>query len=156
MHKNSMNKVIIIGNLGRDPERRALPDGRAISNISVATTESYRDSSSGEIKEITEWHRCVAFGKTADYINQYVTKGRKVYVEGRIRTRKWQDKDGNDRYTTEILVDILILLDRRGAGQDEDDSGSASDVSIQYDENENTSSNTGTSENLPQDDDLPF
>jgi single-strand DNA-binding protein len=151
-----MNKVIIIGNLGRDPERRALPDGRAISNISVATTESYRDSSSGEIKEITEWHRCVAFGKTADYINQYVTKGRKVYVEGRIRTRKWQDKDGNDRYTTEILVDILILLDRRGAGQDEDDSGSASDVSIQYDENENTSSNTGTSENLPQDDDLPF
>ncbi|MGC9512157.1 MAG: single-stranded DNA-binding protein [Fidelibacterota bacterium] len=156
MHKNSMNKVIIIGNLGRDPERRALPDGRAISNISVATTESYRDSSSGEIKEITEWHRCVAFGKTADYINQYVTKGRKVYVEGRIRTRKWQDKDGNDRYTTEILVDILILLDRRGAGQDEEDSGSASDVSIQYDENDNTSSNTGTSENLPQDDDLPF
>ncbi|HAE88001.1 TPA: single-stranded DNA-binding protein [Candidatus Marinimicrobia bacterium] len=156
MHKNSMNKVIIIGNLGRDPERRALPDGRAISNISVATTESYRDSSSAEIKEITEWHRCVAFGKTADYINQYVTKGRKVYVEGRLRTRKWQDKDGNDRYTTEILVDILILLDRRGAGQDDDDSGSASDVSIQYDENDNTSSGSGTSEKLPQDDDLPF
>lgn len=151
-----MNKVIIIGNLGRDPERRALPDGRAISNISVATTESYRDSSSAEIKEITEWHRCVAFGKTADYINQYVTKGRKVYVEGRLRTRKWQDKDGNDRYTTEILVDILILLDRRGAGQDDDDSGSASDVSIQYDENDNTSSGSGTSEKLPQDDDLPF
>jgi single-strand DNA-binding protein len=150
-----MNKVIIIGNLGRDPERRALPDGRAISNISVATTESYRDASSGEIKEITEWHRCVAFGKTADYINQYVTKGRKVYVEGRLRTRKWQDKDGNDRYTTEILVDILILLDRRGTGQD-DDSGSSPDISIQYDEDENsTSSGSGTSENLPQDD-LPF
>jgi len=151
-----MNKVIIIGNLGRDPERRALPDGRAISNFSVATTESYRDGSSGEIKEITEWHRCVAFGKTADYINQYVTKGRKVYIEGRLRTRKWQDKEGNDKYTTEILVDILILLDRKGSGSNDYDSATASDVSIHYDENKNTASGSGTSENLPQEDDLPF
>lgn len=154
MHKNSMNKVIIIGNLGRDPDRRALPDGRAISNISVATSESYRDSSSGEIKEITEWHRCVAFGKTADYINQYVTKGRKVYIEGRLKTRKWQDKDGNDRYTTEINIDFLILLDKRGSGSDDSDS-STSDVSIQYDEEDSSGQQAGKSENLPQDD-LPF
>ncbi len=155
MHKNSMNKVIIIGNLGRDPERRALPDGRAISNISVATTEAYRDSGTGDLKEITEWHRCVAFGKTADYINQYVTKGRKVYVEGRLRTRKWQDKEGNDRYTTEINIDILILLDKRGSGSDDYDNRSNSDVSIQYDEDVTKGKETATSENLPKDD-LPF
>jgi single-strand DNA-binding protein len=155
MHKNSMNKVIIIGNLGRDPDRRALPDGRAISNISVATTEAYRDSNSGELKEITEWHRCVAFGKTADYINQYVTKGRKVYIEGRLKTRKWQDKDGNDRYMTEINIDILILLDKRGSGSDDYDNSSNSDVSIQYDEDVSKEKGTASSENLPQDD-LPF
>ncbi len=154
MHKNSMNKVILIGNLGRDPERRAMPDGRQISNINLATTESYRDSSTGEIKELTEWHRCVAFGKTAEYINQYVTKGRKVYIEGRLKTRKWQDKDGNDRYSTEVNVDTLILLDRKDSGSDFNESGSDTDVSINYEEN-NQPKNT-SSENLPGEDDLPF
>lgn len=152
-----MNKVILIGNLGHDPERRAMPDGRAISNISVATTESYRDASSGELKEITEWHRCVAFGKTAEYINQYVTKGRKVYIEGRLRTRKWQDKDGKDRYTTEILIDQLILLDRRGAGVEETANHITSDISVDYNEKDVLLDQLGTSENLPEtDDDLPF
>ncbi len=154
MHKNSMNKVILIGNLGKDPERRAMPDGRQISNINLATTESYRDSSTGEIKELTEWHRCVAFGKTAEYINQYVTKGRKVYIEGRLKTRKWQDKDGNDRYSTEVNVDTLILLDRKDSGSDINESGSDTDVSINYEEN-NQPKNM-SSENLPGEDDLPF
>jgi single-strand DNA-binding protein len=149
-----MNKVILIGNLGKDPERRAMPDGRQISNINLATTESYRDSSTGEIKELTEWHRCVAFGKTAEYINQYVTKGRKVYIEGRLKTRKWQDKDGNDRYSTEVNVDTLILLDRKDSGSDINESGSDTDVSINYEEN-NQPKNM-SSENLPGEDDLPF
>lgn len=154
MHKSSMNKVILIGNLGKDPERRAMPDGRQISNINVATTESYRDSSTGEIKELTEWHRCVAFGKTAEYINQYVTKGRKVYIEGRLRTRKWQDKDGNDKYMTEVNIDTLILLDRKGSGSDNLESDSETDVSIVYEENNQTKSSS--SEDLPKADDLPF
>jgi len=154
MHKSSMNKVILIGNLGRDPERRAMPDGRQISNISIATTESYRDSASGEVKELTEWHRCVAFGKTAEYINQYVTKGRKVYVEGRLRTRKWQDKDGIDKYSTEVNIDMLILLDRKSPGSENHESDSDADVSIVYEENNKTKSSS--SEDLPGADDLPF
>ncbi len=115
MHKSSMNKVILVGRLGQDPESRSLPSGDAVANFSLATNEIYNDKS-GQQKDITEWHRCVAFGKTADYINNYVRKGRQVYVEGRLKTKKWTDRENQTRYTTEVNVDIVMLLDRRDDG----------------------------------------
>jgi len=113
----SINKVILIGNLGKDPETRYAPSGEAICNITLATTDTWRDKASGEKKEATEWHRVVFFGKIAEIAGQYLRKGSAVYVEGSIRTRKWQDKDGQDRYTTEIRADEMKML----GGRKEDD-----------------------------------
>ena len=110
---SSVNKVILIGNLGKDPEMRYMPSGDAIANFSVATSENWTDKASGDRKEATEWHRVVFFGRTAEVVGQYVKKGSKVYVEGRLQTRKWQDKDGQDRYTTEVRGDVMRMLDRR-------------------------------------------
>ena len=112
----TVNKVIIVGNLGRDAEVRRTPGGTAVSTISVATTESWTDKSSGERQERTEWHRIVIWGKTAESLEQYLLKGRQVYVEGKLQTRKWQDRDGNDKYTTEIRSDRIVLLGGRGDG----------------------------------------
>ncbi|HPT50193.1 MAG TPA: single-stranded DNA-binding protein [Accumulibacter sp.] len=113
----SVNKVILVGNLGADPEIRYLPSGDAVCNIRLATTDRVRDKSSGEYKENTEWHRIVFFGKTAETAGQYLKKGRQVYVEGRIRTNKWQDKEGNERYTTEIVGNEMKMLgSREGMG----------------------------------------
>ena len=110
----SVNKVILIGNLGRDPETRYLPSGDAVTNISIATTEKWRDKG-GEQQEHTEWHRISFFGKTAEIAGEYLKKGSPVYIEGRIRTRKWQDKEtGQDRYSTEIVADRMQLLGTRG------------------------------------------
>lgn len=107
----SVNKVIIVGNLGRDPEVRYMPSGDAIATLSIATTDSWMDKSSGQRQEATEWHRVVFFGKTAEVASQYLKKGSQVYVEGSIRTRKWQDKDtGQDRYSTEIRGDRMQML----------------------------------------------
>lgn len=115
----SLNKVILIGNLGRDPETRYAPSGDAICNITVATTETWKDKGSGEKKEATEWHRVVFFGRLAEIAAQYLRKGSQVYVEGRLQTRKWQDKDGQDRYTTEIRGDEMKMLgSRQGGGGD--------------------------------------
>ena len=111
MHKNSMNKVVLVGRLGQNPEQRAIPSGTAVTNFSVATNET-RKNQNGEYTDSTEWHRCVSFGKTAEYIGNYFTKGRLVFIEGRLRTRKWNDKDNATHYTTEIMVDIAMLLDR--------------------------------------------
>ena len=111
----SVNKVILIGNLGADPETRYLPSGDAITNIRIATTEAWKDKG-GEKQEHTEWHRIAFFGKQAEIAGQYLKKGSPVYVEGRIRTRKWQDKDGQDRYSTEIVADRMQLLGSRGGG----------------------------------------
>src|SRR4051812_25747605 len=111
----SVNKVILIGNLGKDPEVRYLPSGDAVTNISVATTDQWKDKS-GEKQEHTEWHRVAFFGKTAEIAGEYLKKGSPVYVEGRIRTRKWQDKEGQDRYSTEIVADRMQLLGARGGG----------------------------------------
>lgn len=111
---SSVNKVILIGNLGKDPEMRYMPSGEAIANFSVATSESWTDKTSGDKKEATEWHRVVFFGRTAEVVGQYVKKGSKIYVEGRLQTRKWQDKEGQDRYTTEVRGDVMRMLDRRG------------------------------------------
>jgi single-strand DNA-binding protein len=112
----SINKVTIIGNLGRDPEVRYSADGAAIANLAIATTFSYKDKA-GERKEETEWHRVVFFGRTAEVCGEYLKKGRSVYVEGRLRTRKWQDKEGVERYTTEIVGDQMQMLgSREGSG----------------------------------------
>jgi len=112
----SVNKVILIGNLGRDPETRYMPDGGAVTNISIATTETWKDKQ-GEKQEKTEWHRIAFFGKLAEIAGEYLKKGSQVYVEGRLQTRKWQDKDGQDKYTTEIIADRMQMLgSRQGMG----------------------------------------
>ncbi len=108
----SVNKVILIGNLGRDPETRYMPDGGAITNISIATTENWKDKQ-GEKQEKTEWHRVAFFGKLAEIAGEYLKKGSQVYVEGRLQTRKWQDKDGVDKYTTEIVANAMQMLGSR-------------------------------------------
>jgi single-strand DNA-binding protein len=114
----SVNKVIIIGNLGADPETRYTPGGDAVTNIRVATTDRWKDKASGEMKEATEWHRISFFGRLAEVAGQYLKKGSQVYVEGSLRTRKWQDKDGQDRYSTDIRGDVMQMLGRReGAGE---------------------------------------
>ena len=114
----SVNKVIIVGNLGRDPETRYLPSGEAVTNISIATTDTWKDKATGEKKEATEWHRVAFFGRLAEIAGEYLKKGSQVYVEGSLRTRKWQDKEGKDRYTTEIKADTMQMLgSRAGAGE---------------------------------------
>lgn len=113
----SVNKVILVGNLGRDPETRYSPDGAAITNVTLATSDRWKDKASGEMKEATEWHRVVFFGRLAEIAGEYLKKGRSVYVEGRLRTRKWTDKDGHERYTTEIVADNMQMLgSREGMG----------------------------------------
>ena len=115
----SVNKVILVGNLGRDPELRYAPSGDAICNIALATTDSWKEKQTGEKKESTEWHRVVFFGKLAEIAGQYLKKGRAVYVEGRLQTRKWQDQNGQDRYTTEIRASEMQMLGGNGGGQDD-------------------------------------
>ncbi|MBV8622986.1 MAG: single-stranded DNA-binding protein [Herbaspirillum sp.] len=121
----SVNKVIIVGNLGRDPETRYMPNGEAVTNIAVATTESWKDKNSGEKKELTEWHRITFYRKLAEIAGQYLKKGSQIYVEGRLQTRKWQDKEGVERYTTEIIADTMQMLGGRqgGGGGSMDDGG---------------------------------
>ena len=112
----SVNKVILVGNLGKDPETRYMPNGDAVTNITLATTDSWKDKSSGEKREATEWHRVVFFRKLAEIASQYLRKGSQVYIEGSLKTRKWQDKDGQDRYTTEIVADEMKMLGSRQSG----------------------------------------
>jgi single-strand DNA-binding protein len=112
----SVNKVIIVGNLGADPETRYLPSGEAVTNIRVATTDKWKDKASGEMKEATEWHRISFFGRLAEVAGEYLKKGSQVYVEGSLRTRKWQDKDGQERYSTDVRADALQMLGSRQGG----------------------------------------
>jgi single-strand DNA-binding protein len=116
-----INKVILVGNLGQDPEIRYTADGRPIANFSIATSESWKDKNSGEKREKTEWHRVVVFGKLAEICGEYLSKGRQVYIEGKLQTRKWQGQDGQDRYTTEVVIDgftgtMQMLGTRDGGG----------------------------------------
>ena len=111
-----VNKVILIGNLGADPETRAMPSGTTVANLRVATSESWRDKQSGEQQERTEWHRVAFFGRLAEVAGEYLRKGSQVYIEGSLRTRKWQDKQGNERYSTEIIGNDLQMLGGRGGG----------------------------------------
>ena len=112
----SVNKVILVGNLGRDPETRFAPSGSAICNVRIATTRNWKDKASGEKREETEWHSVVFYDRLAEIAGEYLKKGRPVYVEGRLKTRKWQDKDGNDRYTTEVIAESMQLLGSRDGG----------------------------------------
>jgi single-strand DNA-binding protein len=113
----SVNKVILIGNLGKDPEVRHLENGAVVANFSIATSESYTDKSSGERKEVTDWHDIVVWRGLAEVVEKYVKKGYKVYVEGKLKKRSWQDKEGNTRYTTEIIADELSILSRPEVGE---------------------------------------
>lgn len=118
-----INKVILIGNLGADPETRHTAGGSAVTNLSLATSESWRDKQSGDMQEKTEWHRVVMFSKLAEIAGEYLRKGSKVYVEGRLQTRKWQDRDGNDRWSTEVVANEMQMLDSRGGSESLEDSG---------------------------------
>ncbi|ATA20308.1 MAG: single-stranded DNA-binding protein SSB1 [Gibbsiella quercinecans] len=120
MASRGVNKVILVGNLGQDPEVRYMPNGGAVANITLATSESWRDKATGEQKEKTEWHRVVLFGKLAEVAGEYLRKGSQVYIEGQLQTRKWQDQSGQDRYTTEVVVNIggsMQMLGGRQQGQ---------------------------------------
>ena len=111
-----INKVIIVGNLGGDPETRYMPSGAAVTNLTVATNESWKDKQTGEQKERTEWHKVAMFNRLAEIAAEYLRKGSQVYIEGKLRTRKWQDQNGNDRWTTEIIADEMQMLGGRGGG----------------------------------------
>ena len=118
-----VNKVIIVGNLGQDPEVRYTPSGSAVANVSIATTEQWKDKQTGETNEKTEWHRVVCFNRLAEIVAEYLKKGRQIYIEGRLQTRKWQDQSGNDRYTTEIVASEMQMLGGREGGSSGFDQG---------------------------------
>jgi single-strand DNA-binding protein len=150
-----INKVILIGNLGADPETRAMPSGTTVANLRVATSESWRDKQSGEQQERTEWHRVALFGRLAEIAGEYLRKGSQVYIEGSLRTRKWQDKQGNDRYSTEIVGNDLQMLGGRGgagAGAAPAAAGAAGAGAPSYAEE----SAGGGSRSEEFDDDIPF
>jgi single-strand DNA-binding protein len=147
MASRGVNKVILIGNLGQDPEVRYMPNGGAVCNISLATSESWTDKSTGEKQEKSEWHRVVAFRKLAEIMGQYLTKGAKVYIEGKLQTRKWQDNNGNDRYTTEIIADQMQMLD----GQRNNQSGGQQQQPRQQPQQQETQQQGGF-----EDDSIPF
>jgi single-strand DNA-binding protein len=151
-----INKVILIGNLGADPETRAMPSGTTVANLRVATSESWRDKQTGEQQERTEWHRVALFGRLAEVAGEYLRKGSQVYIEGSLRTRKWQDKQGNERYSTEIIGNDLQMLGGRGgaggAGAAPVSAGAGSASAPSYAEE----SASGGSRSEEFDDDIPF
>lgn len=147
-----VNKVILVGNLGKDPEVRYAPSGQAIANITIATTESWKDKNTGEKQEKTEWHRVVFFSRLAEIVGEYLKKGSQVYIEGRLQTRKWQDKEGKDRYTTEIVANEMQMLgSRQGGGAPSDDYNQ--DKSYSKPKAETTGASASNSD---FDDDIPF
>ncbi|QFY89898.1 single-stranded DNA-binding protein [Magnetovirga frankeli] len=117
MSKGSINKVILIGNLGAEPETRSSANGTNVTNIRIATTESWKDRNTGENQDRTEWHRVVLFGRLGEVASQYLTKGSKVFIEGKVQTNKWQDQNGQDRYTTEVVAERLEMLDKKPTDQ---------------------------------------
>ena len=157
-----INKVIIVGNCGQDPETRYMPSGGAVTNLSLATTESWKDKNTGQQQERTEWHRVVFFNRLAEIAGEYVKRGSKIYVEGSLRTRKWQDKDsGQDRYTTEIVANEMQMLDSKGSSAGDVSSSQpnpSSSLSVEKSRSsQNSSTNTNNSSNLSDfDDDIPF
>lgn len=156
-----VNKVILIGNLGNDPEVRYTPNGNAVANISLATSETWRDKQSGDLQDRTEWHRVVFFNRLAEIVGEYLHKGSKIYVEGTLRTRKWQDKNGVERYTTEIIGNEMHMLDSKGAGisgsQYEKTSGSNENHAASHLHHPSAAEPAGPEiDPGPIDDDIPF
>jgi single-strand DNA-binding protein len=149
-----VNKVILIGNLGKDPQQRAMPSGKAVVNLSLATTDQWRDKQTGENKEATEWHNLVMFDRLAEIAAEYLRKGSQIYVEGRIRTRKWQDKEGQDRYTTEIVCNEMQMLGGRGQSGAGAGAGATQDRAPQQQPEKAQSEAAGVAESF--DDDIPF
>ena len=149
-----VNKVILIGNLGADPETRAMPSGSSVANLRIATTESWRDKQSGEQQERTEWHRVALFGRLAEIAGEYLRKGSQVYIEGSLRTRKWQDKQGNERYTTEIVANDMQMLGGRGGAGGGGGGGPAPRESADY--GAPAGGGGGSGEGTDFDDDIPF
>ena len=153
----SVNKVILVGNLGKDPEVRYMPSGEAVTNITVATTDTWKDKNSGEKKEATEWHRVVFFRKLAEIAGQYLKKGSQVYIEGSLKTRKWQGQDGQDRYTTEIVADTMQMLGRReGGGAPEYDRGDRGERNERAASTAPSRSSAPASSVADFEDDIPF
>ena len=148
-----VNKVIIIGNLGADPEVRYMPSGSAVTNIRVATSEGWKDKQSGDTQERTEWHRIVFFNRLAEIASEYLRKGSKVYIEGSLRTNKWQDQSGAERYTTEIIANTMQMLDSKGGAASYPGSGSSS-ASSSYSQESVPASEPEMS--VEFDDDIPF
>jgi single-strand DNA-binding protein len=156
-----VNKVIIVGNCGQDPETRFMPSGGAVTNLSIATSESWKDKTSGEPQERTEWHRVVFFNRLAEIAGEYVKKGSKLYVEGSLRTRKWQGQDGQDRYTTEIVASEMQMLDSRGgpggSGGYDSPQGSTGQGSAPKSSNQQAPNQQAPQQQSgPFDDDIPF
>ncbi len=156
-----VNKVILLGNLGADPETRYTAGGAAVTNLSIATTRQWRDRNTNENKEETEWHRVVFFGRQAEVAGEYLSKGSQCYVEGRLRTRKWQDNNGNDKWTTEIVGDDLQLLGGRGGGGGSAPFGQSGGGRSQQNPNQNSNQNNQNNQGMPPmdddfDDDIPF
>jgi len=145
-----INKVILVGNVGKDPEAKAMPNGNAVTNITVATSESWKDKQTDQQQERTEWHRVVFFNKLAEIASEYLKKGSKVYIEGSLRTRKWQGQDGSDRYTTEIVASEMQMLDSRGGSSDHDEPPAPSQP------NQQTGEAPSASGFDSFDDDIPF
>ena len=153
-----VNKVILVGNCGQDPETRVIPStGASVTNLSVATSESWKDKVTGDQQERTEWHRVVFFNRLAEIAGEYVRKGSKLYIEGSLRTRKWQGQDGQDRYTTEIVGSEMQMLDSRGSSPSGDFSGSNDQVKNNEFSNQSSSESSSGSQSLDAfDDDIPF
>ena len=151
-----INKVILIGNLGAEPEVRYMPSGQAVANVRLATNESWRDKETGENQERTEWHAVVFFGKPAEIVKEYLHKGSQVYVEGRIRTRKWQDRDGHDRYTTEIVANDMQMLGGRGGATAPMEHEPPPHGETQAPSPASVSSGSGSGAAPDLDDDIPF
>ena len=147
-----VNKVILVGNLGADPETRAMPSGMTVCNLRIATSESWKDRQSGEQQERTEWHRVALFGRLAEVAAEYLHKGSQVYIEGSLRTRKWQDKQGTERYTTEIIASDMQMLGGRGGGG----GGAAAEAPRERGELPEPAAATTSTEREEFDDDIPF
>ena len=160
-----INKVILVGNLGKDPEVRYMPSGGAVANLTIATAESWKDKTTGEQKEQTEWHRVVMFGRLGEIAGEYLKKGSQVYIEGKLQTRKWQDKDGQDKYTTEIVANEMQMLGGRSGGgggaADFDNSSQGSSQPQQYNapkkQAPSPAASSGNNNGFDDfDDDIPF
>ncbi|MBF8292736.1 MAG: single-stranded DNA-binding protein [Steroidobacteraceae bacterium] len=149
-----VNKVILLGNVGQDPQSRAMPSGKAVVNLRIATSKQWRDKQSGENKESTEWHTVVMFDRLAEIAAEYLRKGSQVYIEGELRTRKWQDKEGHDRYSTEIVANEMQMLGGRSAGAGGTGAGRDRPAPERSEESSPRAEPAGVAENF--DDDIPF